>query len=186
MRYGLLRRLVLLAALAAWGSDARAQALSDDSSEHLIKAGFVYNFVKLVEWPPSVVGQKKQPIVIGVLGNNPFATTLDRVVYGKTLDGRPFVVKRLKNEEFTDCRCHMLFVGELESARLEEIIRFQATASVLTISEAPDFARRGGMIAFVLHDNKIRFEVNVEAAKQASLTISSRLLSLATIVTTAR
>ena len=185
MRYGLLR-LVLLAALTAWGNDARAQALGDDSSEHLIKAGFVYNFVKLVEWPPYVSGQKSQPIVIGVLGNNPFATTLDRVVYGKTLDGRPFVVKRLKNQEFIDCRCHILFVGELESARLEEIIRFQQTASVLTIAEAPDFARRGGMIAFVLHDGKVRFEVNVEAAKQASLTISSRLLSLATIVTTVR
>jgi hypothetical protein len=172
--------------MAAWGSDARAQALGDDSSEHLIKAGFVYNFVKLVEWPPSVNGQKNQPIVIGVLGNNPFATTLDRVVYGKTLDGRPFVVKRLKNQEYSDCRCHILFVGELESARLEEIIRFQQTASALTIAESPDFARSGGMIAFVLHDGKVRFEVNVEAAKQASLTISSRLLSLATIVTTAR
>src|SRR5688572_12332407 len=100
MRHGLLR-LALLAALVTWGSDVRAQALGGDSSEHLIKAGFVYNFAKLVEWPSSSVGQRKQPIVIGVLGNDPFVAVLDRVVVGKKLDGRPFIVKRLKSQDLT-------------------------------------------------------------------------------------
>jgi hypothetical protein len=185
MRHGGLR-IALLATLLALGGNASAQELgASDSSEYLIKAGFIYNFAKLVEWPASVV-QKGQPIVIGVLGNDPFATILERVVNGKTLDGQPFVVKRLRNKEFTDCSCQILFVATAESARPDEIIQFQKTASVLTIAEAPDFARRGGIIAFILEDSKVRFEVNVNAAKQAALTISSRLLTLATIVQTSR
>ena len=184
MRHGLLR-LALLAAIVTGGSVARAQDLNVDSSEYLIKAGFVYNFAKLVEWSPGAA-QTDQPIVIGVLGNNAFAETLGRVVDGKNLDGRPFVVRTLRSQDFRDCRCHILFVGSAERTSVEEIIRFQESASVLTVSEASDFARDGGIIAFVLQDNKIRFEVNVEAAKRADLAISSRLLSLATIVRTTR
>ena len=125
-------------------------------------------------------------IVIGVLGNDPFATILDRVVDGKKLDGRSFVVKRLRSKEFTECGCQILFVAAAESAKPEDIIKLQRTASILTIAESADFARRGGIIAFKLEDSKVRFEVNVDAAKQAALTISSRLLTLATIVQTSR
>ena len=86
-----------------------------------------------------------------------------------------------------DCACRILFVAASESARTDEIIQFQNAASVLTIAEAPDFAKRGGIIALTLgDDSKIRFAINVDAASQASLTISSRLLTLATIVHTAR
>lgn len=177
----LILRIALVAAIAGFGSPVRAQDLGPDSAEYLIKAGFIYNFAKLVEWP-AAQAQKDQPIVIGVLENDQFAAILDRVVNGKNLDGRPFVVKRLKSQEFRDCACHMLFVASAANARLPEIIEFQRTASVLTISEAPDFAKRGGMIAFVLEDSKVRFQVNVEAAKRSELTISSRLLTLATIV----
>ena len=181
----LVLRIALFAAIAGFGSPARAQDLGPDSAEYLIKAGFIYNFAKLVEWP-AALAQKDQPIVIGVLENEQFAAILARVVNGKNLDGRPFVVKRLKSREFLDCACHMLFVARTANAHLLEIIEFQRTAAVLTISDAPDFAKRGGMIAFVLEDSKVRFQVNVEAAKQSGLTISSRLLSLATIVRTSR
>lgn len=179
----LVLRIALVAAMAGFGSPARAQDLGPESAEYLIKAGFIYNFAKLVEWP-AAAAQHDQPIVIGVLENDQFATVLDRVVNGKTLDGRPFIVKRLKSDEYRECACHMLFVARAANARLPEIIEFQKTAAVLTISEAPDFAKRGGMIAFVLEDSKVRFQVNVEAAKQSALTISSRLLTLATIVRT--
>ena len=182
MTHGLLR-LALLAAVVTGGSVARAQDLSVDSSEYLIKAGFVYNFAKLVEWSPAQAGQ---PSVIGVLGNSAFAETLERVVDGKSLDGRPFVVRTLRSQDFRDCRCHILFVGKAERTSVDEFIRFQQSVSVLTVSEASDFARRGGIIAFVLQDNKIRFEVNIDAARQANVAISSRLLSLATIVQTTR
>jgi len=185
MRHAL-RRLVLLATAIGIAATASAQDLSPaDSSEYLIKAGYVYNFAKLVEWPASVA-RKGQPIVIGVLGNDSFATVLDRVVNGKKIDDRPFRVKRLKDREFKDCGCQLLFVSAADSVRMDEIIQFQNTASVLTIAEAPDFARRGGIIALLLEDSKVRFIVNVDAAAQASLTISSRLLTLATIVHTSR
>jgi hypothetical protein len=180
-------RLVLLATVLGFAAHASAQDPSSaESSEYLIKAGYIYNFAKLVEWPPSATGNGQSSIVIGVLGNDEFATVLDRVVSGKKIDDRPFVVKRLKNKDLSACGCQILFVAEAESSRTDEIIQFQNASSVLTISEAPDFARRGGIIAFVLKDSKVRFLVNVGAATKASLTISSRLLALATIVETSR
>ena len=180
------RRFVVLAMLAGLAASASAQdQRSAESSEYLIKAGYIFNFARLVEWPASSAA-KGQPIVIGVLGNDAFATVLARVVDGKKIDDRPFLVKRLKNKEFKDCGCRILFVAAAESARADEVIQFQHTASVLTIAEAPDFARRGGIIALVLEDSKVRFIVNVDAATQAGLSISSRLLTLATVVHTAR
>jgi hypothetical protein len=180
------RRLALLASVVTFAANASAQDLSPaDSSEYLIKAGYIYNFAKLVEWPSSAA-RKGQPIVIGVLGNDAFATVLNRVVDGKKIDDRPFLVKRLKNKEFRDCGCQILFVAAADAARTDEIVQFQSTASVLTIAEAPDFAKRGGIIALILEDSKVRFMVNVDAAAQAALNISSRLLALATIVHTSR
>jgi hypothetical protein len=180
-------QLVLLATVLGFATHASAQDPSSASSEYLIKAGYVYNFAKLVEWPASVNGNANgKPIVIGVLGNDDFATVLDRVVDGKKIDDRPFKVKRVKSKELNACGCQILFVAAAESARTDEIIQFQNAANVLTISESPDFARRGGIIALVLKDSKVRFLVNVGAATQASLTISSRLLALATIVETSR
>jgi hypothetical protein len=173
--------MVMACAAGASGQDPGTAG----SSEHLIKAGYIYNFAKLVEWPASA-SRKGQPIVIGVLGNDAFAAVLHRVVDGKRIDDRPFQVKPLRNKELKDCGCQILFVAASETARTDEIIQFQNTASVLTIAEAPDFARRGGIIALILEDSRVRFMVNVDAATKAALTISSRLLALATIVQTAR
>ena len=182
----LARRLAVLAAAVAVSATASAQDLSSaESSEYLIKAGYVYNFAKLVEWPAAVV-RKGQPIVIGVLGNDAFAGVLDRAVNGKKIDDRPLLVKRLKSKDVKDCGCQMLFVAAAESAHADDVIQSQAAAPVLTIAEAPDFANRGGIIALVLHDSKVRFIVNVHAAAQAGLSISSRLLALATVVPTSR
>ena len=165
--------------LALAGSAAGQSPEDADSSDHLIKAGYVYNFARLVAWPAAVAGNR-QAIVIGVLGNDPFATVLERVVSGKKIDDRSFEVKRLKT--LGECGCQILFVSAPENVRTEEITQLQKSASVLTISEGPDFARRGGIIALTLEDSRVRFLVNVDAAAQASLTISSRLLALATIV----
>jgi hypothetical protein len=169
-----------------FGLQASAQNFdASGSSEYLIKAGFIYNFAKLVEWPAQAFTNPGQPIVIGVLGNDSFAAILERVVDGKKTDLHPFVVKRLKSpKESKDCSCHMLFIASAESSRADEIIQLLKGTSLLTIAETPGFTRQGGMINFVLEDSKVRFEVNVDAAKQGGLTISSRLLSLAKIVQT--
>ena len=160
--------------------EAHAQD-SSVSSEYLIKAGFIYNFANLVQWPANAFTQPDSPIVIGILGEDPFGTVLDRVLAGKKVNGRIFLVKRLKS--FPDLKeCHIVFVSSSEMAHLAEAIHLVKGMPILTIGEIPGFARRGGIINLVLEDNKVHFEVNVEAAKEADLNISSRLLALARIV----
>jgi len=178
-RLRLLITIVVLI-LPSLGFDAQAQD-SSGSSEYLIKAGFIYNFANLVQWPANAFSQPDSPIVIGILGEDPFGTILDRVLAGKRVNGRAFLVKRLKS--VLDLKeCHIVFVSSSELTHLAEAIHSVKGMPILTIGEIPGFARRGGVINLVLEDNKVHFEVNVEAAKEADLTISSRLLALARIV----
>jgi hypothetical protein len=180
-----MRRLRLLITVAmvilpSLGFEAHAQE-SSVSSEYLIKAGFIYNFANLVQWPSNAFTQPDSPIVIGILGEDPFGTVLDRVLAGKKVNGRIFLVKRLKS--VPDLKeCHIVFVSSSEMAHLAEAIHLVKGMPILTIGEIPGFARRGGIINLFLEDNKVHFEVNVEAAKEADLNISSRLLALARIV----
>jgi hypothetical protein len=185
----MLRRLgILIIALSvslSWAPDAFAQAAdSSDSSEYLIKAGFIFNFAKFVEWPATAFAQADSPIVIGILGTDPFGSIIDQIVQNKKIGARGFVVKRLKwgtdVKELRDCK--ILFVSASEKAHLDEVVQIVKGQPILTVGETPGFAERGGIIRFVLEDNRVRFEVNVEAAHQAELTISSRLLTLARIV----
>ena len=173
----------LLSAMAALGSHAEGLDASD-SSEYLIKAGFIYNFAKLVEWPTTAFPQPDSPIVIGILGDDPFGLTLDRIVTDKKINGRGITVKRLKwGRDLKDLKdCNILFISSSEKEHLDSVVDAMKWLPILTIGDAPGFARRGGIINFTLEDNKVRFEVNVEAAKHADLTISSRLLTLARIV----
>src|SRR5437879_9388109 len=187
-----MRRLRLLITIAlAMIPILRFEAHAQDSSvssEYLIKAGFIYNFANLVQWPAATFPQPDSPIVIAILGQDHFGTTLDRVLEGKKVNGRPFVFKRLKTvsellksvAELKDYQ--ILFISSSEMPRLAETIQIVKSIPVLTIGEAPGFAKNGGMINLILEDNRVRFEVNVEAAKEADLNISSRLLALARIV----
>ncbi len=172
----MLRRLgILIVALSvslSWAPEAVAQVSdSSDSSEYLIKAGFIYNFAKFVDWPATAFAQPDSPIVIGILGTDPFGNLIDRIVENKKIGARGFVVKRLKwGTDFKELKeCKILFVSASD-------------LPILTVGETPGFAERGGVIRFVLEDNRVRFEINVEAAHQADLTISSRLLTLARII----
>jgi uncharacterized protein DUF4154 len=171
---------IALAILAGLGFEAHAQD-SSVSSEYLIKAGFIYNFANLVQWPSSAFAQPDSPIVIGILGEDPFGTILDRVLEGKRVNGRAFLVKRWRS--VPDLKgCHIVFVSSSELTHLADAIHLAKGMPILTIGEIPNFARRGGIINLFLEDNKVHFEVNVEAAKEADLNISSRLLALARIV----
>ena len=183
----MLRRLgILIIALSvslSWAPGALAQD-SSDSSEYLIKAGFIFNFAKFVEWPPTTFAQPDSPIVIGILGTDPFGTIIDHIVQDKKIGGRGFVVKRLKwGAEAKDLReCKILFVGASERVHIDELVQIVKGLPILTVGETPGFAEHGGVIRFVLEDNRVRFEVNVDAARQGGLTISSRLLTLARII----
>ena len=177
--------IVIISLVSAMALRSHAEGLeSSDSSEYLIKAGFIYNFAKLVEWPTTAFAQAESPIVIGILGDDPFGATLDRIVADKKINGRGFAVKRLKwTKELKDLRdCNILFVSSSEKEHMDGVVDAIKWLPILTIGDVPGFARRGGIMNFTLEDNKIRFEVNVEAAKRADLTISSRLLTLARIV----
>jgi hypothetical protein len=172
---------------AAAATSAHAQD-TDASSEYLIKAGFIYNFANLVQWPATSFSQADSPIVIAVLGEERFGVTLDRVLQGKKIDGHPFVVKYFRStSEFLKSvgkpkECQILYLNSSAMPHLSEAIQVVRGLPVLTIGETPGFATSGGMINFVLKDNRVRFEVNVKAAKDADLNISSRLLALAKIV----
>ena len=184
----MLRRLAILIAILGMTlnltSTADAQAGDADSSEYLIKAGFIYNFAKFVEWPSAAFAQPESPIVIGVLGTDPFGNVLDRIVEDKKIGPRGFVVRRYKwgrdLKELKDCK--ILFVSASERAHIDEILLGVKGLPILTVGETPGFAERGGVIRFTLEDNRVRFEVNVDAAHQADLNISSRLLTLAKII----
>jgi hypothetical protein len=182
-RVGLLVVTICLLLATALGSRADGGDTSE-SSEYLIKAGFIYNFAKLVEWPATAFPQPDSPIVIGILGNDPFGTTLDRIVADKKISGRVISVKRVKwSKDFKELKdCNILFVSSSEKEHIDSVVEAMKGLPILTIGDAPGFAKRGGIINFTLEDNKVRFEVNVEAAKHADLTISSRLLTLAKIV----
>jgi hypothetical protein len=182
-RLGLVLAAILLASAAP-----RAQSQSPVSSEYLIKAGFIYNFANLVQWPSTSFSQPDSPIVICILGDDPFGTTLDQVLDGKKVNGRPFVIRRIKSvaelqrSVANPKECQILYVSSSEMPHLAETIQMVKDTPILTIGEKPGFAKSGGIINLVLEENRVRFEVNVDAAKEADLNISSRLLALARIV----
>ena len=185
----MLRRIgILIIALSvslSWAPGALAQDRdSSNSSEYLIKAGFIFNFAKFVDWPPTTFAQPDSPIVIGILGTDPFGAIIDQIVQDKKIGGRGFVVKRMKwGTDLKDLKeCKILFVGASERVHIDELVQIVKGLPILTVGETPGFAEHGGVIRLVLEDNRVRFEVNVDAARQAGLTISSRLLTLARII----
>jgi hypothetical protein len=149
-------------------------------TEYQIKAAFLFNFAKFVQWPPGAFADATSPIVIGVLGENPFHEDLARTIRNKAVDDRPLLVKELRSP--TEARkCHILFISASEKKRLPKILKGLKGASVLTVSEMDHFTENGGMINFVLKGTKIRFQINHEEATQAGLKISSKLMSLAVL-----
>lgn len=154
------------------------RAQDSQPSEYQLKAAFLFNFAKFVEWPPRAFASDTSPIVVGVLGQNPFGADLESTVQNKAINNRPFTIKEFRSAaEATNC--HILFISTSEKEHLPEILEPLQGASVLTVSESPNFIESGGIINFVREGNKIRFQVSDEAAKRAGLKISSKLLSLA-------
>lgn len=173
-------RLAVLA-LALWGRPVSAgEALP--ANEYQIKAVFLFNFAQFVDWPPRAFVEPDAPLVIGVLGDDPFGPYLDETVKGEKINGRSLVVRRYRRVEEIAV-CHVLFISRSESPRLGEIIGQLKGRNILTVGDAEDFSRRAGMIRFVTANNKIRLHINVESARAAEIAISSKLLRPALIVT---
>ena len=173
--------LTLLALLSLLGSQLCAQ--TPGAQEYQIKAVFLFNFTQFVEWPADAFADAQSPIVIGLLGDDPFGAYLDDTVRGEKVDGRPLVVLRYRTLEDVKA-CHVLFIGRSEAARVKETLAQLKGRSILTVGDQESFGRQGGMIRFVTANNRIRLRVNIEAIKAAGLAISSKLLRVAEIATT--
>lgn len=150
-------------------------------SEYEIKAAFIYNFAKFVEWPPASNQAVSDSIIIGILGKDPFGYLMEKVIGGKTAGGKTILIERYESIEMAR-RCHILFVSDSETPRLKQIVRQLSGQHVLTVGEMDRFARQGGMICLYMQDKRIRFRINMAATEAAQLRLSSKLLKLAEIV----
>ena len=152
-------------------------------TEYQVKAVFVYNFSRFVEWPPQTFTTPNEPFVIGILGSDPFGTRLDEAVRGEQIDQHPLLVRRFRSvDEIGDCR--ILYIDRSESAQLQQILAALDHRNTLTVSDLDDSSQRGVMVQFATENNRIRLRINVESARAAGLTISSKLLRSADIVNT--
>jgi len=164
--------LVLLLAAAP----GRAQI--PQPTEYQLKAAFLYNFAKFIDWPPEAFADDKAPFVFGILGDNPFGNDLEQTVAGKNINERPISVQ-VFHTAAEATHCQILFISNSEKKHFSEILQSLHGNAVLTVSETDGFMQTGGMINFLLQDGKVRFQINDDAAKAARLKISSKLLSLA-------
>jgi hypothetical protein len=167
---------VLVAVLSAIAPHLAAAA-----PEYQVKAAFLYNFAKFVEWPAETL-QGASALRVCVFGGDPFGPALPATLQGKTVQERPVVVAR-PTTVADMAACHILFVGSSEDHEVPRLLPSLAGSGVLTVGESQEFARQGGMITFHRDGNKVRFEINADAAERAGLRISSQLLKLATRVT---
>jgi hypothetical protein len=153
----------------------------DGFQEYQVKAAFLYNFAKFVEWPHGVFGKADDPIVIGIIGEDPFGTDLETTIQDKTAQNRLLYIKRSSTIDETKS-CHILFICESEENRLAAYLKKISKMPILTISDIREFSKQGGMVTLVTEKEKVRFEVNLDAAQEAGLKISSQLLKLANII----
>jgi hypothetical protein len=158
-----------------------AQPQHTVTQEYDLKAAFIFNFAQFVDWPAEVFVDRGMPIVIGILGDDPFGGSLDAIVSGETIRNRPLVVQRYHTVEQADS-CHILFISSSEAVKLEHIIKALGHRSILTIGETKDFTNHSGIIGFEVFQKRLRLRINLGAAHDARLTISSKLLRQAQVV----
>ena len=167
----------LLLAVMAAPCAGQPETAAQGPTEYQVKAAFLYNFAKFVEWPAEA-HDPKGPLAICVLGRDPFDGELERVTEGKTIDNRKIVIRRTRDMAIARS-CQVLFVSLSEARRVDEIFEALRDTSVLSVSEIPRFCRSGGVIAFEMQGQRVRFRINAMAAARANLKISSKLLQLA-------
>lgn len=147
------------------------------AGEFQIKAAFLQHFAQFVEWPQNILSPNA-PLVIALVGDDPFGRAIDDVIAGKHANGHPIVIRRLRwNDSFAGC--HIVYVSSSELEHLGTILDAARVYSILTVADLDRFAQRGGMIELVTTENRIRFDINPNAASDAHLKISSKLLQVA-------
>lgn len=177
-----MRRLVfILALMMAWASmaqDSQANAGTDNSLEYSVKGAYLFKFGDFVEWPSSAFALPDAPLVIAVLGDDPFGSSLDQLVKRRTIAGRAVTVQRTQRIEEART-AHILYISQSERKNMKAIQLNLQDRNVLTVA---DFDQPGIAIAFVIDNDKVRFDVNLDQAERAGLKLSSKLLSVARTV----
>ena len=149
-------------------------------TEHEVRAAFLYNFIKFVKWPKQVFPNSQDPIVIGIVGQDPFGNILDVMIKGRTIQSKKIIIKRYHRYEDIHY-CHALYMGLSEKRYQVAILKNLEGTPVLTIGDIEGFTRLGGMIKFITTDNQVGFEINLKAVEKSDLEISAKLLKLAKI-----
>lgn len=180
-----MRTAVHLVLALAWGGAAVLGAdpvqAAPAMDEYRLKAAFVSSFAGFVEWPSDALKKTRDPIVICVLGENPFGSALDQAVNGKTVLDRKLSVRNIAGVRLAG-GCQILFIASSERKHFRTLLKDPLLSGVLTVGDSDNFTTDGGVIDLQVDGDKIRILINVQAAEQSGLRISSRLLSLARIV----
>jgi len=170
-------KVLAITGLGLWACAGHSSAADLSLSEYQVKALFLFNFAKYVDWPDEAFDSPNAPITIGLIGENKFGDYLVHAVEGKTIGGRPLEVRSIKGAEELP-QCHILFISSSEKM-VAELLKKLQDLPVLTVGEQDQFTQLGGIIGFLKKDGKIRLDINLKAARQANLKISSKLLSVA-------
>lgn len=171
-----IRHVIAICLLLAAESSCAGTAQAASTNEYQIKAVFLFNFAKFVVWPSQVFADANTPLVIGVLGQDPFGSYLDETVRGERVDNRKLIIQRYHSPAEIK-NCHVLFISRSEAGRLNQIVSSLKSRNMLIVTDA-DGGEGGVIIRFVTEGNRIRFKIDAQAAKAANLTISSKLLRL--------
>jgi hypothetical protein len=171
---------LLILVLAVW-TPVHAESDAFVPKEYQIKAAFLYNIPKFVEWPATSFATASDPIVIGIFGNSPFGDQLEIIVKDRKINGRDIVVRHITMVEDVKT-LHLLFLSAADDKQFAAIKAVIQHSAVLTVGESSAFADAGGTVNFVLVGDKVRFEINMAAAELAGLKISSQLQKLATTI----
>lgn len=149
--------------------------------EYRLKAVYLFNFLQFIEWPANVYENEESPVVVGIFGKDPFEKIIDETFSAEKAGSHPIQIIRFRKlEEMSSC--HVLFISSSEKEISSASLKSLAESSILTVSDMENFAERGGSIGFYLENNKIKFEINMLALRQAQLKVSSKLMRLAKII----
>ena len=160
---------------------ARCAGQDANSTEYQVKAAYLFNFAKFVEWPAGTFRTPHSPLVICVLGSNPFGSELEGSIAGKTVGGRRLEISHLPRG-LDASTCQIVFITSSEKGGIREILQRLTGTNALTVGDTSGFTDDGGMINFVWDGGRVRFEANVDAAEHAHLRLSARLLTVAKLV----
>ncbi len=159
----------------------RDSSTIDIPTEYQLKAVFLFNFTQFVVWPDKSFDDKNAPFIIGILGENPYGSFLEETVRGESVNGHRILVRRY--DQVQDIKaCHILYINLKNQNELEQALARAKNQNILTVGDAFRFNQLGGIINFVMTNNKVRIRINLGAANNTDLSISSKLLRLATII----